>query len=233
MRAADGANKKCAFRPAVGTKLFGGIDLGATVKTFDRGADGRACRRRDAVCDSPAGIHHGVDDLGIARTAAQHPTERVLDGVPVRGVGLAQQRGGRHHHARRADAALRCPVPQERGLQRRQRFVLSGQRFRCFHPPPFKLSGRDQTGADRVAVKKHRTGTAVAGVAAHLGGAEGQRLAQHLTQTCGRGACHLPNLAIDGEADAPVGGLDSVHHAVSSHNLPTSLVTSSAAASRR
>ena len=73
MRAANGADKARAFGPAVGPEQFAAIALGAPVQPFDRGADGRAGGECRAVGDGAPCIHHGVDDLGIAGTAAQNP----------------------------------------------------------------------------------------------------------------------------------------------------------------
>ena len=106
MRAANGADKACTFGPAVGSEQFADIDLGAPVKPLNRRADGRAGGWYRAVGDGAPRIHHGVDNLGIAGAATQNSAKGILDSLPVRCRVLPQQRGGRHHHTRGADAAL-------------------------------------------------------------------------------------------------------------------------------
>ena len=233
MRAADGADKARAVGPAVGAEPLADIDLGAPVKTLDSGPDRRAGCRHGGFIGGASGIHHRVDDLGIAGAAAQNAAERVLDRLPVGGGVPAEQGGGRHHHPRRADSALRRAVAKERRLQRRQRAVGAGKRLRGFNMAPGNLPGRNKAGADRITVDQHRAGAAVTGVASNLGGPQRQPLAKHLAQPHRRRAADLPRLAIDGETEVPVSVVQPIHHPASPHNSPTSLATSSAAASRR
>ena len=127
MRVADGAHKKRALGPAVGPETFADIDLGASVQTLHRGADRFAGGRHHTVDDGAAGIHHRLNDLGIAGTAAQHAAKRVLDALPVRRAVLAKKRSGGHHHAGCADAALRRAMPQEGCLQGRQGVIRTSK----------------------------------------------------------------------------------------------------------
>ena len=63
------------------------------------------------------GIFHRIDDLGIARAAAEDAAQRIGDHLAA-GCRLALQQGrGGNQHARRADAALRCTARQEGLLQ--------------------------------------------------------------------------------------------------------------------
>ena len=233
VRAADGADKTCAIGPAVGAEPFTGIDLGTSVKPLHRGADGRAGGRHRAVGNGLAGIHHRINDLGIAGTAAQNAAQRILDCLPVRCRVAAQQGGRRHHHAGGADATLRRAMAQKRSLQRRQGPVLTGKRLGGFNLPSGDLAGRHQTGADGVAIQKHCAGAAITGIAANLSGAKRQHLAQHLAQPHRWRAGDIAHLTIDRKAYAPVAIMQSVHHPLFPHNLPTSLATISAAATRR
>jgi hypothetical protein len=65
----------------------------------------------------PAGCHDGIHDLAVARAAAEHAAQRVLDLGSVGCRRLLQQLVRGHQHAGRADAALRRAKSDERFLQ--------------------------------------------------------------------------------------------------------------------
>src|SRR5918996_4299505 len=64
-----------------------------------------------------------IDDLGVARAAAQVTLERGPDVVPGRTRITREERQGREQHARRAEPALDRPVAQERLLERMEMTV--------------------------------------------------------------------------------------------------------------
>ena len=56
--------------------------------------------------DEPAGELDGIDDLLVARAAAEITRQGLLDGCHI-GIGILIQQGlGGHDHARRAETAL-------------------------------------------------------------------------------------------------------------------------------
>ena len=87
-------------------------------------------RRRSMLCDirtdtwlPPAldlRVHDGLDDIVVARTAAEVAFKFVPNGLLIR-VGMAATNiDPSHHHARRTKAALQSVVLFERGLHRVQ-----------------------------------------------------------------------------------------------------------------
>ncbi len=88
---------------------------------------------------------------------------------------------------------------QERRLQGRQTAI--GEPFHRAHRPPCDARRRHQAGAHRLAVEQHRAGAAVAGVAAHLGPGQPERLAQHRRQPLGRRPLIADRPAIDLELE--------------------------------
>ena len=187
VRRARGANGEPAppfvSRPKIGAERVSAANLGRPVQPLDRRADGTAGRGPGVRSGLGPGVADRIDDLGIAGAAAEHAAERFPRLGPGRARGARQERGGRHQHAGRADAALRRAVPQEGALQAVR---LAGRNGRQ------PLDGGDlaadgggggrQAGADRLAVQQHRAGAAVAAIAADLGAGQVQRLAQHIRE---------------------------------------------------
>ena len=113
MRRTDRPHQKRILRPGIGTEYLGSIDLSMAVKALHGGTyRGPYIRRRNTGCGGP-GIHDGLDNLGIACTAAQHATNRILDLIAVRRRGVAKQCRRRHHHTGGTDPALRRAMPQK------------------------------------------------------------------------------------------------------------------------
>ena len=184
--------------PAVGAEGLASVDLGRPVEADDAGAEGARCGRG---APAPSDRQNRLDDLPVARAAAQDAAEAVLDRGRAR-VGLAgQEIGRRQQHAGRADAALGRTVGEEGLLQRPQ----SGRVLDRGHPPPGRLAQRDQTGADLAAVEQDRARTAVAGLAADLGAGQMQLLAQNVAQPGDRRAGRHHRAAVDLEANAGFG----------------------------
>ena len=233
MRRADGPHQKRILRPGISAECLGGVDLGMAVKTMHGSAN-----RRPGIGGRPVGqtgtsIHDGVDNLGIACTAAQHAADGILDLVAIRRRGVAKQRRRRHHHAGGADAALRRAMPQKCLLQTRQRAVRTGKRFRGFDMPPLDLAGRHQTGTDRAAIQQHCAGTAIAGIASDLGATKPETFTKQIAEPSRWWAAKPRRLTIHREAKLDTCIRYTVHHAASAQSDPMVRQASSAAARRR
>jgi hypothetical protein len=191
MRRADHRDPERIFRAFVGAEEFRAEHLGLAVER-----DGEAPTMAPTMPElwpvspppAPAArlpggrfrIHHRGDDLAVARAAAQHAAERILDRLLVRVRVSLQQRGGRDEKARRADAALRRAMAQEGGLQRREGAVRKPSTVRIALALGLGAGTRQaQTG---LAVDDHRAGAAIAGVAADLGAGRAELVAQQRRQ---------------------------------------------------
>ena len=115
VRRTHGAEPQGVRRHIIGAIDFGARKLGNAVDLGDAGADGAACVGRVGM-PCAAHIHDRVDDLYVARAAAQDTAQSVHH-LGSAGGRIARQEVGRgHQHCRRADAALRRPVALESGL---------------------------------------------------------------------------------------------------------------------
>ena len=162
MRAAHRPHQKRVGRPHIRAEPLRAIHLGLSIQPPERDT------HRVPIC--PRGPrrqpHHRIDDLGVAGAAAEHARKGHLNIRPGRSWIGTQKLHRRHHHAGRADAALRRPMVQERGLQFARQHRL--RRLQRLDPGPIHLRHGHQTGADLRAVDQHRTGSAIAGIAADL-----------------------------------------------------------------
>src|SRR5215471_5865079 len=70
------------------------------------------------------GVLHRLDDVDVARAAAQVARDRVADLILAGVLVLLQQRAAGHHHAGRAEAALQAVLLHEAFLDRVQLAVL-------------------------------------------------------------------------------------------------------------
>src|SRR5438094_2860725 len=126
---------------------------------------------------------HRVDDVLVARAAAQVPAQRVADLRIAGGCVVAQERDERHEDARSAEAALQRVRLAESGLQRvelvraARREALDGRQLSAV-----RLHRQHQAGAHRLAVEQHGAGAAHAVLAADVGAGEPQVLAQEVAQ---------------------------------------------------
>src|SRR5262249_22911901 len=112
-------------------------------------------------------ILHGLDDVDVARAAAEISRKRLAD-LLFAGVLVALEQGdARHHHARSAVAALQAVLLGEALLHGMQLAALLqplyGGDFR-----PVGLHCKHGARLDRLAVHDHRAGAAMRGVAADV-----------------------------------------------------------------
>ena len=112
------------------------------------------------------GGQDALDDLVVARAAAEvarHPVAHLLGRRPW----LLRQQGGRGDDlAGRADTALEAAVPNERVLQRREMLVVRRQPFDGGDVRAVDERGWHEAGADELAVDEDAAGAADADAAA-------------------------------------------------------------------
>ena len=142
---------------------------------------------------------HGLDDVLVARAAAQVAVQQLADlGLAGLGVVLAQVDGA-HHHARGAEAALQAVALLEGRLHRMQRAVglrdaLDGGDLGAGH-----LGHQHVAGLDRAAVDVDRAGAALRGVAAHVRARQLEVLADRLHEEGVGGRIDRDRAAVDRE----------------------------------
>src|SRR6266542_5975769 len=117
----------------------------------------------------------GLDDVVVAGAAAEVAFQPVADLGLRRPRRALEELGGRHDHARRAEAALQAVLFPEAFLDRMQLAVL-GHALDGLHLRALALDGQERTGLHRQAVDVHGAGAALAGVAAHVGAGEPREL---------------------------------------------------------
>ena len=121
---------------------------------------------------------HRAHDVVVAGAAAEVAFEALADFLlgGVRIVG--EQADRRHHHPRRAEAALQPVLGAKRCRHRMQLAVFTGQPLERRHRTPVGLGGEHGARLDRLAVEQHRAGAAGRRVAADVRGLQPPRLAQ-------------------------------------------------------
>src|SRR5439155_20957359 len=129
-----------------------------------------------------AGQLHRVDDVLVARAAAQVPAQRVADLRIAGGCVVAQERDERHEDAGGAEAALQRVRFAEGGLQRVELVGGGREAFDGRQLSAVRLHREHQAGAHRLAVEQHGAGAAHAVLAADVGAGEPQVLAQEVAQ---------------------------------------------------
>src|SRR5439155_21643294 len=100
----------------------------------------------------------GVDDLRVARAAAQVAGDRRPDRGLIRSPAGVEMGTGCHQHAGRADPALGPASLEERLLQRIEDRALRGSRSEAFDrrdPRPVNLADRHETRVDWGTVDEH------------------------------------------------------------------------------
>ena len=181
VRRAHDPDHERSFGRLVGAEHVRAVHLALAVDAPNAMTDGLADRWRRLDDLGRAGVHHGRDDLAVARAAAEdaaEPVHHLLLGGRRRDP---QERRGRDQHARRADAALRGAVRQERRLQSAA-LAARVQSLERLHAPAREASHRRHARAHRLAVEQDRARAAVARVASHLGRREPEVVAQHVAQ---------------------------------------------------
>src|SRR5258708_28165113 len=142
----------------------------------------RDCKRAESNSASArahlaGGGLHGLDDVVIARAAAEVALEAFADLLLARARVLLEQAAGRHDHARRTEAALQTVLLPEALLHGVQ-LAVPGKALDGGHLAAVGLDREERAGLHRPSVEPYRAGAALAGVAAHVGAGEAQRFAE-------------------------------------------------------
>src|SRR5690606_35434552 len=140
--------------------------------------------RAPRLCAHCAGAcHYCLDDVVVARAAADVAFEPVphlfLGRLPVAHAQLDRT----HDHARRAEAALEPLVLAKRLLHRMQ-LVAFGEPLDGGDVLTFGLDRQHSAGLGRTAVYMHDAGAALTRVAADMGTGEPEILSQELHEQC-------------------------------------------------
>src|SRR5690606_5952218 len=130
--------------------------------------------RRTSLRRDPAAGHGGgrrldrFDDVVVTRAAAEIALQPLADLALGRaGVALEQVRR-RHHHARRAEAALQAVIVLEGLLDDAERAVRVGHALDRPDLRALARGGEDRAGLDAVTIYMDDAGAALAGVAADM-----------------------------------------------------------------
>src|SRR5207248_4104622 len=125
------------------------------------------------------GLLHRLDDVVVARAAADVALEAVADlllgGLRV----LVEQRAGGDDHPRRAEAALQAVLVPESLLDGMELAGL-GDALDGGDLPALELHGEERAALDGLAVDEHRARSALARVAADVRARQTQHIAQEM-----------------------------------------------------
>ncbi len=136
------------------------------------------CAAHDVTASQTFG---GFQDLHVAGAAAQVARERRADGAAVRARIAREERGQCHHEARRAEAALNRAGIDQRALNVRKG-AIAGDTLDGDDGALRDFDGERQACADEHAVDEDVARAANAMVAAALGAAQVELVAQHVEQ---------------------------------------------------
>src|SRR4051812_41281125 len=169
----------------------------------------------------PGDVRDRVDDLRVARAAAEVAGDRLADRVLVGGAAGVDVDAGGHQHPRRADPPLRGACVEERLLELVERRGLGrlwlprGRGARRWDArigaarrkaldrsdePSVDLADRHETGIDDLAVKHDRARAALPFPAALLRPGQAEILAEDVEQPPHAGDVDLDRLRVDEEA---------------------------------
>src|SRR5690242_8388694 len=154
-------------------------------------------------------VLHGLDDIDVARAAAQVPGDRLADFLLAGILVALEERARGHEHARRAESALQAVLLGEALLHRMELAALL-QAFDRGDLAAVRLHGEHGARLHRLAVQVHRAGAAVAGVAADVGPGHAEVLADEVHEQESRLDFGLAHRAVDGDADLVRGHVSSL-----------------------
>src|SRR6185312_15513079 len=143
---------------------------------------------------------HGIDDVVVARAAAEVALEPVADFLLTGIRVLLEQVRGAHDHAGCAVAALQPVLLVERPLHRVQLAVLR-KPLDGGDLGTVGLHREHRARLDRLAVDVHRAGAARRGVATDVGAGQAKLLTQELRKQEARLDVFFDTPAIHGQAD--------------------------------
>ena len=131
------------------------------------------------------GALHGGEDLDVPGAAAQVARQTDADFFFRRRRVATEQRGGRHDHARRAEATLH-PTLVEQSLLQRMQFVADHHTLDGHDRAIGGLGSEVRARVDRLTVDQHHARSALAVVAPFLGTGQADLGAQHADQVARR-----------------------------------------------
>ena len=143
-----------------------------------------------------------MNDLVVARAAAEISREPVADLLLGRFWIFVEQRLCRDEKAWRADAALKRGIFEESFLERMK--LAPALRSNPLHGrdvAALGLDGEDEAGVDEASIEDDVARAAVAIVAAFFYARQSQLVAQHFEQALARLAEELDRLTVDGCCD--------------------------------
>src|SRR5215470_4585459 len=141
----------------------------------------KARRERSTSASSPGGSEHGADHAGVAAAAAEVAGQRLAHLLLGRTRRAVEQRPRAHHHPRRAVAALRGLLGDERRLKR----IGTGRRAETLdgdHVLTGERAGRRRAGAEGATIHQHGAGAALAEPAAQARAGQPEVVAQDVQQ---------------------------------------------------
>src|SRR3972149_5155434 len=150
---------------------------------------------RRGFCRAEGGHAHGIEDLSVAAATAEVARQGLPDLLSRRPRVAIDQGLGGEQDSGRAVAALRRPQLGERLLQGMQLGAI-GQPLHGENLPAPAGDGEEEAGPLRPAVDEHRTGAALAPLAAVLRPGEAEVLAEDLEERLVHGGGGLPRLAV-------------------------------------
>src|SRR5882762_9814158 len=145
-------------------------------------------------------VLHGLDDIHIARAAAQIPADGLADLLLARIPVAYEERARGHQHARRAESALQTVLLGEALLHRMELARLL-QALDRGDLGAVGLHREHGAGFDRLAVEVHRAGAAMARIAAHVRARHPEHFADKMHEQKARLDFRLAHRAVDGHAD--------------------------------
>ena len=176
---------------------------------------------------------HRVEDLLVARAAAQVAGERLADLGVGRARRARQQVVRGDDQPRRAEAALHGAGLQERLLDRVQLVLGRREPLDGHDLAALGLAGQHQARAHELAVEVHRARAALALLAGVLGARQREPLAQHVQQALALpDAVDLARLAVD-RAGQPHAAHAQVERAARQHGQRVAAVGRRCRAGRR
>src|ERR1700744_2878532 len=141
----------------------------------------------------------GLDDLAIARAAADIAGNRLDDIFARRLVVMTEQRMRGQDHARRAVAALQTMRLAEGVLHDAELSRSRRQPFDRRDLVPVGLNREHQAGARRLAIEQHRAGAAHAMLTAGMTSHQQEILAERVEHRLARLDIDLARLSVDVE----------------------------------
>src|SRR5258706_4037773 len=165
-----------------------------------RGSEGDVTPSPNLLAHLLGRVLHGLDDIHVARAAAQVPADGLADLLLARIPVAYEERARGHQHARRAEAALQTVLLGEALLHRMELAAL----LQALDRGDLRAVGLHRehgAGFDWLAVEVHRAGAAVARIAAGMRARHPEHFADQVHAQKARLDFRLAHRAVDGYAD--------------------------------